>query len=222
MKILLKPYCLIFLTCVMEQFFEIFCFWEFPGGPVIKTVRLLPRPRFRPLEELLIRPCKPLGVAKEQEKETFCFSHSLFLLPGSVWSQALCTHSPRRSVCVRFKSRKLLQILPFLDFVFIKPELPESVMQKEKRGEGWKATKGCSTAELPRASQLSPSIHLVSLTRPVKPPESLLCILYSMEQSENHSSRTIIAQIFWVGEQLGMVEWKLRNFRYTDSHVFLL
>lgn len=86
MKILLKPYCLIFLTCVTEQFFEIFCFWEFPGGPGIKTVRLLPRPRFSPLEELLIIPCKPLGVAIKQEKETLCFSHSLFLLPGSVRS----------------------------------------------------------------------------------------------------------------------------------------
>ena len=159
---------------------------------------------------------------KKQEKETFCFSHGLFLLPGSVWSQALCAHSPRRSMCVRFESRKLSQILPVLDFVFIKPELPESVMQKEERGEGWKATKGCWTAELPRASQLSLSIHLVSVTRPVKPPESLLCILYSMEQSENHSSRTIIAQIFWVGEQLGIVEWKLKNFRYTDSNVSLL
>ena len=86
MKVLLKPYCFIFLTCVTEQFFEISCFGEFPGGPVIKTAHLLPGPRFSPLEELLIRPCKPLGVAKKQEKETFCFSHSLFLLPRSVRS----------------------------------------------------------------------------------------------------------------------------------------
>ena len=66
--------------------------------------------------------------------EIFCFSSSIYLLPGPRQSQVLYAPLPRKSVNVRSESRSLLQTLPSLDFVFIKSVLPESAVQKEGRG----------------------------------------------------------------------------------------
>ena len=68
------------------------------------------------------------------KKEVLWFSQSLLLFLSSVQSQVLCAPLTGKSVYIRSESRSILQTLPFLEFVFIKPELPESVVQDEGRG----------------------------------------------------------------------------------------
>ena len=146
MKIFLKPFCLLVLTRVIGQLLEIFWFWEFPGGPVIRIQRFhCHGPGSIPGEGTKIT--QPTWCSQKKKKERkkkkkdFVF-HIAFFSFLVLCSQALCAPLHRRSVYVRPESRRLLQTLPFLDCVFIKPELPDPVVQEEGKGESRKATKG--------------------------------------------------------------------------------